>query len=376
MSHFRHYGKNYSLTSAEDAASIVERLPGGIFTLKSGIFGYYLEEEPLFKLPPKLYGSTKMQADRIWNTFNKRPGSTGALFSGLKGSGKTLLMKVLANRAAGIGVPTIIINEPHRGIQFNQFIQGIEQDAIIVFDEFEKVYQKESNDTNENPQDGLLSLLDGIYSNSKKLFLFTSNSTFNLSSFLKNRPSRVWYHFKFEGLESDFVREYAEDKLDNKSRVGAVVSFARVVGQFNFDLLQALVEEMNLYDESVADASRYLNIDVEDSKIVYEIGSVTHEKFQFKVESPDVTFNVNLAKPFFHFTMFITEKKVRGKKATPGFENYIVFTQDDVVDVGMGGETMMLKNAAGFTLNLKREVFKASVDMKKKFFEAETGDLV
>jgi len=89
-------------------------------------------------------------------TFTDRSNSTGVLLTGEKGSGKTLLAKHLSIMGYDMGIPTIVINSAWTGDSFNKLIQDIEQPLIVMFDEFEKVYNREE-------QEKMLTLLDGVY---------------------------------------------------------------------------------------------------------------------------------------------------------------------------------------------------------------------
>jgi hypothetical protein len=173
------------------------------------------------------------------------------MLTGEKGSGKTLLAKMLAVSAAETGVPTIVINEPWCGEGFNSFMQMIEQPTVILFDEFEKVYDKDD-------QEKMLTLLDGVYP-SKKLFVLTCNDKWRVDSHMRNRPGRIFYSLDFKGLEQDFIIEYCQDNLDNKDQTASVCRVAAMFDQFNFDMLKALVEEMNRYKETASQAMKMLN---------------------------------------------------------------------------------------------------------------------
>jgi hypothetical protein len=173
------------------------------------------------------------------------------MLTGEKGSGKTLLAKMLAVTAADAGVPTIVINEPWCGEGFNAFMQMIEQPTVILFDEFEKVYDKDD-------QEKMLTLLDGVYP-SKKLFVLTCNDKWRIDSHMRNRPGRIFYSLDFKGLEQDFIIEYCEDNLNNKTHIQGVCRVAAMFDQFNFDMLKALVEEMNRYNESPSESMKMLN---------------------------------------------------------------------------------------------------------------------
>jgi hypothetical protein len=219
--------------STKEAMDLHEHLPAGNYTVKfdkmAGCF--YLEQIESFEIRGKIYGDTRKQSQRILNTFNDRTASTGVMLTGEKGSGKTLLAKLLAVTAAEVGVPTIVINEPWCGEGFNSFMQMIEQPTVILFDEFEKVYDKDD-------QEKMLTLLDGVYP-SKKLFILTCNDKWRVDSHMRNRPGRIFYSLDFKGLEQDFIMEYCADNLDNADHIASVCRVAAMFDQFNFDMLKA-----------------------------------------------------------------------------------------------------------------------------------------
>lgn len=257
-------GNQYTVTP-EDSVDVMKHLPGGTYTIKKNPMTekLYLETTKECELPTKVYGNVKTRAKRVIETFHSRPKTTGVLLSGDKGSGKSLLAKQIASDLIQQNIPVIMVNEPWCGQQFNDMIASIDQPAMILFDEFDKVY------SDEDDQTALLTLLDGVVE-SKKLFILTKNNG-ELNEYFINRPGRIYYTFNYRGLEDEFVREYATDNLINKSHVDSVCSVSQVFSMFSFDMLKAIIEEMNRYGESVSEVMSWLNVDVTQETTTYAI---------------------------------------------------------------------------------------------------------
>ena len=252
MSYFIRNGNNFRV-SAEEALDIQTSLPVGNYTVKFNDQGgfFFLEMVDSFKQVPKLYGDTTKHAKRIIQTYLDRPNSTGVMLNGEKGSGKTLLAKTLSIEASYLDIPTIIINTNYTGDIFNKFLQDIEQPCVILFDEFEKVYDNED-------QEKALTLLDGVFP-SRKLFVITCNDKWRVNEHMRNRPGRIYYMLDFKGLDPQFIEDYCNDVLVNKHYITKIIEISALFEQFNFDMLKALVEEMNRYNESPQDALKMLN---------------------------------------------------------------------------------------------------------------------
>lgn len=264
MTYFLKSGNTFKVSSQE-ALDLHEVLPPNNYIVRRDAFGeYFLEQIASFDISCKLYGDIVKKSDRIIRTFTDRDGSTGVMLSGEKGSGKTLLGKYICFTAAKMNIPTIMVNASWHGDGFNSFIQSINQTCIVLFDEFEKVYSAEE-------QEHILTLLDGVFP-SKKLFLLTCNDKFRVNIHMRNRPGRIYYLLDFKGLEPDFIREYCEDVLIAKKYIDSICRIASLFDQFNFDMLKALVEEMNRYDESPQEVLKMLNAKPEfNSRIRYKV---------------------------------------------------------------------------------------------------------
>ena len=167
MTYFLRNGSTFR-PSDEANLDLHKALPAGNYIIKEDQFGnMFFETVDSFEFKGKRYGDNIKNCDRIMSTFLKRDASTGVMLTGEKGSGKSLLAKTISIEAAAQGIPTLIINAPWHGDKFNKFIQDIEQPCIVLFDEFEKVYDSDE-------QESMLTLLDGVFP-SKKLFILTCN---------------------------------------------------------------------------------------------------------------------------------------------------------------------------------------------------------
>lgn len=284
MTYFHKQGAIFRATN-EQNIEISKTLPLGTYTIMRDMAGYYFEPVEDLKVEGKIYGDVSQRVDRVINTFEDRRGSTGIILQGEKGSGKTMFARLLSSVLHDKGVVTLVINSPLCGEAFNGLINSITQPCVIVFDEFEKVYDNEH-------QQMLLTLLDGTYT-SKKLFVVTCNDFYRVSDFMKNRPGRFFYSFKYEGLSPEFIREYCEDTLNDKSRIDSVVTYTRTFNKMNFDILKAIVEEMNRYNEGVVDAMKFLNATPLDQSYIIELVGIEAVNKETKLIKFDKTINYN-----------------------------------------------------------------------------------
>lgn len=254
MTYYMISGSRYDVTNSKDL-DITENLPVGNYSVHYDNMRevYYLKRIEDFVLPKKIYGDVGTIRDRIISVFNEKTTSTGVMLIGEKGSGKTLLSKSISIELAKVNVPTIIVNESFDDSGFSEFIQKIEQDVVVIFDEFEKVYRND-----KGSQQKILSLFDGVF-NSKKLFVLTANYLRAIDENLISRPSRMHYVIEYGPMTTEEVTEFATDNLNDKSKVNEITSMSRIK-PFNFDSLNELVKEMNRFDISAVEACKYLNV--------------------------------------------------------------------------------------------------------------------
>ena len=248
------------ITIAPDFSGVaLDRVPAGYYRIGfNPDAGFYLAEVEALQVAPKIYGGLLEHLPRIEAAFAESTDKPiSVMLAGLKGSGKSLLMKSLANRFVeqedGI---VLMCNSAFTGDDYFEFLQKITQKKIVLMDEFDKVY-KDPNDRNN-----ILTLLDGNFA-SHTMFILTMNADLGSGNFefFHNRPGRIMFSIKFKGVSAEAIKAYAEDHLNDQSKVMEVVAFVKRFTDFNMDMLSKLVNEINYCPtSSLEEITEYLNV--------------------------------------------------------------------------------------------------------------------
>ena len=218
--------------------------------------GFFLVARPdLVVKEEKVYGNHKQKVQKVMRSFRQTDRNFGVILSGQKGIGKSLMARLLAEEGIANGLPVITVTDYIPGIA--SFLGSIEQEVIVIFDEFEKTFSKVEDQP--DPQEEMLSLFDGL-DGGKKLFVITCNEIRKLNEFMVDRPGRFHYHFRMGAPTDNEIKEYMEDKLQKEywGEINRIINFSRTT-EMTYDYLRAIAFDLN-QGYSLEDSLSDLNI--------------------------------------------------------------------------------------------------------------------
>lgn len=201
-----------------------------------------LEESSGLSLPSKVYCTQRDEhfIDKVINSYNlSESGFTGAMLAGLKGSGKTVMAKVIANKS---GLPIINIDKNIRPYILRNLVEKLGDTSVcFLFDELDKVLEDYDDSV-------LLQVLDGSDTKGKHMILFTCNDDNEISEYLIDRCSRIRYWRKFDEMSPSLIMEILNDKLNDKNEVKSLTDFIKDNFEVcSFDNIVSFVKEANDY---------------------------------------------------------------------------------------------------------------------------------
>jgi len=241
----------------DDSVQTFDRLPVATYTIGFSPMtgGYSLRQvESLSPGDETVYGSHDERVQRIVRGYEAMNRSLGVILSGDKGMGKSLMIRMLAEQARDrLDLPTVLVQHSTPGLA--SFLDELGE-AVVVFDEFEKVFASNGDDESQNQ---FLSLFDGL-STTKRLYVLSVNEVGRVNEYMLNRPGRFHYHMRFAYPEPETVATYLRDQVPGipEPQIDEVVDFSRKY-DVNFDHLRAIAFELRL-GESFAEVIGDLNI--------------------------------------------------------------------------------------------------------------------
>lgn len=272
-----------------EALETYRELPTGTYTVNfHPMHGFYITSRSDLTINEgKIYGAIPTKVKKVLHSYKLMQRNLGVLLSGKKGIGKSLFVRVLADEGYKENLPVIIVDSYAPGIA--NFLSGIEQDVIIVFDEFEKTFASTDDCT---PQDEMLSLFDGL-DGGHKLFIVTCNELYNLSDYMQNRPGRFHYHIELGAPSPDEVREYLTDKLEPQyvSAINDVVALSGAI-DIPYDYLRAIAFELNqgyTFKEAMSDLNIRRTDHMRFNIIAYRKDGTVWQAFNEEIDLTDDT---------------------------------------------------------------------------------------
>ena len=117
-------------------------------------------------------------------------------------------------------------------------------ECVVFIDEAEKTFKKGEDD------DMLLRLIDGVYNQTRKLYILTTNQL-TLNDNLLGRPGRIRYHFEFSNLLPKAIHDYLDDNLlpEYANQRKSILEQVDLLEISTIDILKALVDEMNIHGQ-------------------------------------------------------------------------------------------------------------------------------
>lgn len=214
-----------------------------------------------FEFPFKIYDvgcdSLIKTIKKTWesNEFTENDRNLGVIFSGTKGTGKSLSAKILCNE---IGIPVIIVSDIKEGMV--GFLQSLSFEAIILIDEAEKIFKKGEDD------EILLKIVDGQYNLGRKLYILTVNRL-DVNDNLLGRPGRIRYIKQFGNLGEKAVNDYIDDNLKIPEKKKEILELVDLLEISTIDILKNIIEEVNIHGEISEDSS----LNIPKAKYIFDI---------------------------------------------------------------------------------------------------------
>lgn len=279
-------GKEYRLLGNSEATELKKGIYKLCFNQDSG---FWLEKKcDKFILPKKIYDIQNNVIERSLETY-KRLGKLGCAFCGIKGTGKTVTAKIIANRSE---LPVIIVSNCVCAEAITNYLSKFDFPHVLFFDEFEKEF---NNDKGE--QDAILSFLDGTNENGA-LALITSNSNSKINENMIGRPSRIRYFINYDSLSMQAINEIIEDclkvkKSTKEKAIKDIKAYVKCLKFVTIDVLKSLIDEYNVYGDLEL-------INVDKCKYKYYIGNIYNENlYNFVLDNIEKFTNFNSKEEIF-----------------------------------------------------------------------------
>lgn len=237
---------------AKPVGADYDLIPGKVYDLNWDRYNdrYLFSENGELNLPKKVYElkkdtSFKHRVLTYFKTANTQ--TTGVMLAGIKGTGKTVLAKVLALES---GLPIIVVNGEYPARCLNKFFKEFKTPVCVLFDEVEKNWDTEK----------MLEFLDGVQSTAKKLVLMTCNSLSKVSEYMQDRCSRIRYLRKYGADENiELVDQLVQDfEIKNPEEVATFIKTR--IQLMSMDNICSFLQEVKTFEKSTFTLEELLEV--------------------------------------------------------------------------------------------------------------------
>lgn len=211
---------------------------------------YIFTENGELNLPKKVYELRKdtIFKKRVLSYFeNASMQTTGVMLAGTKGTGKTVLAKVLAKES---NLPIIVVNGEYPAHKLNKFFKEFKTPVCVIFDEVEKNWRTEH----------MLEFLDGVQATAKKLVIMTCNDLDRVSEYMQDRCSRIRYMRKYNADENvELIEQLVIDfEVKNPKEVAEFIK--NKFKLMSMDNLCAFINEVKIFEDDDLTLDELLSI--------------------------------------------------------------------------------------------------------------------
>ena len=313
-------------------------LPAGIYKIvenkiEENFFYNVIKIKDKYDIPNTVYGNTMNNVIRVWNHYAMNDTTTGVLYTGIKGSGKTLQASILCNIAIDNNLPIITVTEINCTIELINYLSTL-KNCVIFLDEFSK-------NITYDLQNKMLTMLSDL-NNTRKLFILTENSHTDINQYILDRPGRIRYHFDFDKLDISVLEDFCKDYRIDKVFYNDLITVYKKAKYFSFDQLQAIItEHMNYPNDTIENLLKIMNLHglkgrkLVRIKKVYDVDTKEEYKYSFSSESTPDNFlnnNWNDIRVTIYRGEFPTSILIEGKQVLQDSEekNEYYYTQDNI----------------------------------------------
>lgn len=242
----------YNISLKQDKKDDTKILPG-LYSPDYGEDGdlFLLKSAKGIRLPKNITNLPKLNAKIVYQSYLNRPGrSTGVIFSGIHGDGKTLTSEILCVKFMDNGKSVIVVNKYVSNIDLLKISAAVGP-CLFLFDEFDRYYDR-------NQQDEMV----GFFSDSglvDTMLIMTTNNYNDIKTVLKNRPSRFLLHIKHEGVGMSMFNDMTKGVVFDKEFLDELTYYITTIKP-SYDVVKVITQIAEMADNSIEDFIKIIDI--------------------------------------------------------------------------------------------------------------------